>query len=413
MLVHWIWLSTRPGLNDRDRLALLERFHDPEELYYQGAAACDSLGGTEKLRAALSDRDLTEAEKLLEQCRRKEIRVLTYAQAEYPARLRTIPDPPLVLYAKGELPDFEAELFIAVVGTRKASLYGLSAARQMGYQIGNCGGIVVSGLAAGADAAAAKGALLAGKQVVGVLGCGVDVVFPASNRALFAQVERQGCLLSEFPPGTPGYPWNFPKRNRILSGMCSGVVVVEAPEKSGALITARLAAEQGRDVFVVPGNINVSTGAGSNALLREGAGAVSSGWDVVSEYASFYPGRLHKDLTAPPMPGEVLSGAARDRADAKVAQTPEPVKKKAPGAAFDKRTVDKAPPQPYSDGKERNEPLPPAEQAVMEQLREGPKTMDALTIGADLPPEELMTALTMLQMKGRIAALPGGYFSGR
>ena len=179
-----------------------------------------------------------------------------------------------------------------MVGTRHASPYGMTTAKKMGYQITKCGGIVVSGMAYGIDGMAMKGALTAGAPVVGILGCGAEMVYPPSNRPLFSDVENYGCIMSEFPPGTPPVKWNFPKRNRIISGMSCGVLVVEAPEKSGALITARCAADQGRDVFVVPGNIDVPTFVGSNRLLRDGAIAVSSGWDILSEYQMQFPDKI-------------------------------------------------------------------------------------------------------------------------
>jgi DNA processing protein len=157
----------------------------------------------------------------------------------------------------------------------------MQTAKRMGYQIAKCGGIVVSGLAYGIDGMAMSGALTAGQKVIGVLGCGADIVYPKENRWLYRDVERYGCIMSEFVPGTPPHPWNFPKRNRVLSGMSCGVLVVEAPEKSGSLITANLAAEQGRDVFVVPGNIDMPGFVGSNRLLQEGAILAASSMAVI------------------------------------------------------------------------------------------------------------------------------------
>ena len=210
-----------------------------------------------------------EANGILGDCAAKGIYVLTYQDAAYPNRLKHIPDPPLTLYYQGTLPDFDAEPAVAVVGTRRASAYGCLTARRMGYQIAKCGGLVVSGMAGGVDTLAMKGALLAEQPVVGVLGNGLDVVYPRSNRDLYQDVAWRGCLLSEFPPGTPPIGRNFPRRNRIISGLTCGVVVVEAPARSGALITAQLALDQGRDVFAVPGNVDAACSAGSNGLLRK------------------------------------------------------------------------------------------------------------------------------------------------
>ena len=295
VLLYWLWFHLLTGLTVSQKRALLEYFHDPEQLYratesaYRTAVQLPEEGYT-----ALSDKELKNARALAAECSQKRIGIVTIGDSGYPARLRQIPDAPLVLYYRGRLPNWEAYPAIGIVGTRKASGYGLQIAEKMGAQIAACGGMVVSGAADGIDSAAMKQALLQGGPVVGVLGFGADVVYPASSRKLFAQLEEKGCLISEYPPGTPGYKWNFPQRNRLISGISHGVLVVEAPERSGALITARHAMEQGREVFVVPGNINSDTSAGSNNLLREGATAVFEGYDILREYASRFSGQIRK-----------------------------------------------------------------------------------------------------------------------
>ena len=237
MLIHWIWFATRTGMGDKMKCTLLSHFEDPEEIYFAPELEFErfeelSPSGVE----SIMDKDLTACEEILESCQEKGIHILTYRDAAYPARLKNIPDPPMVLYYKGSLPAFDELPVIGVVGTRRASAYGLTAAKRLGYQIAACGGCVVSGMATGIDGTAMKGALTAGGTVVGILGCGADIVYPASNRWLYADTEKYGCILSEFPPGTPPVGRNFPRRNRIISGLSCGVLVVEAPEKSGALI---------------------------------------------------------------------------------------------------------------------------------------------------------------------------------
>ena len=186
MIVHWIWLSTRRNISDRVKVALVHHFQDPEAVYFADPDSFVPIEGlTQEGSAALSDKSLSEAEQILRDCQREGLHILTYQDAAYPARLKNIPDPPLVLYYKGRLPDFDGLPFIGVVGTRKASAYGMNAARKLGYQIAACGGIVVSGMAFGIDGMATRGALTAGSTAVGVLGCGADVVYPASNRGLF------------------------------------------------------------------------------------------------------------------------------------------------------------------------------------------------------------------------------------
>ena len=289
MRIHWIWLATRPDLSDRKKRAVLEVFPDPEDAYLADEKAFADMELSAEELASLLDKNLTQAEKILEICEEKDIRICVLSEEDYPFRLKNIDDPPMVLYYRGQLPDFDKAPAIAAVGTRKASAYGLTAARQLGFQLVRCGAILVSGAADGIDGAAMEGALKAGGIVVGVLGNGADVVYPKCNRRLFEDTRLRGCLLSEFPPETPPYKWNFPKRNRIISGLCNGVLVVEAPARSGALITARQALEQGRDVFAMPGNVGVDTSEGTNELLRSGAILARDGWDVVVEYQHLYP----------------------------------------------------------------------------------------------------------------------------
>ena len=415
MLLHWIWLAHRPGLSDRGRAALLQRFQDPEDIFY---ADRETLAEVEGLSAggleALENKNLDEAQSILKICRDKKLGILTFQDAAYPRRLRNISDPPAVLYYKGQIPDLESCPAIAVVGTRKASAYGLTTAKRMGYQIARCGGIVVSGMAYGIDGMATAGALTAGSPAVGVLGCGVDVVYPMSNRSLFRDMEEYGWLVSEFPPGYPPSRWTFPKRNRIISGMCNGVLVIEAPEKSGSLITARQAAEQGRDVFAVPGNIDLPSFQGSNQLLRDGAIMVSSGWDVVSEYEGLYPNSVRKELgqcrqTA--YPEEVQFAADSEKQYEKVAQDiqkPEQIRNlKKKLDKIDKKDIDNTASRPYSVVDTDSIPLSDEERSVIQILEQGERLVDDVIAQTGLPAGKLLSLLTMLELKGIVRRLPG------
>ena len=414
-LLHWIWLAHRPGLSDRGRAALLQRFQDPEDIFYadrKTLAEVEGLSGTGL--EALGDKSLDEAQSILKICRDKKLGILTFQDAAYPRRLRNISDPPAVLYYKGQIPDLESCPAIAVVGTRKASAYGLTTAKRMGYQIARCGGIVVSGMAYGIDGMATAGALTAGSPAVGVLGCGVDVVYPMSNRSLFRDMEEYGWLVSEFPPGYPPSRWTFPKRNRIISGMCNGVLVIEAPEKSGSLITARQAAEQGRDVFVVPGNIDLPSFQGSNQLLRDGAIMVSSGWEVVSEYEGLYPNSLRKELgqccqTA--YPEEVQFAADSGKQYEKVAQDIQKPKQirnlKKKLDKIDKKDIDNTASRPYSVVDTDSIPLSDEERSVIQILEQGERLVDDVIAQTGLPAGKLLSLLTMLELKGVVRRLPG------
>ena len=413
MLIHWIWFSTRPGLSDRGRAAVLQHFHDAEDIYYADPEAIACVEGlSAEACESLAEKDLKAAEEILSQCAKKDIHILTYQDAAYPARLKAISDPPVVLYYKGTLPELDALPVIAVVGTRKASAYGMTTAKRMGYQIATCGGVVLSGAADGIDSMAMRGALSAGGTVVAVLGCGADVVYPRRNRSLYADTERCGCLLTEFAPGTPPLKWNFPKRNRIISGLCCGVLVVEAPEKSGALITARRAADQGRDVFVVPGNIDVDTCRGSNALLRDGAIAVSSGWDVMSEYAAQFPGKIRENRSGSSQTVYTdeleMASAAQEQPMQKVAQKAKlPGKQKKEKSPKTKKVIDNSASPLYIDAEIDMPSLTETEQAVMEHLQIGCTLVDDIIAAAGLPAGTVSATLTMLQIKGVVKLLPG------
>lgn len=400
MLIHWLWLVTRAGLSDRRKLAVLRHFRDPEDVFY-----ADDFDGVEELTQAelgtLRDKSLTAAKRILAQCTDLGIQILTMGDERYPSRLKNIADPPLVLYYKGILPEFDKQPVIGVVGTRNATVYGCNIARRLGYQIAKCGGLLVSGGAKGIDAMAMSAAMKAGGQAVGVLGCGVDVVYPPANRWLFMELEQYGCLISEFPPETPPAKWTFPKRNRIISGISNGVLVVEAPERSGSLITARQALEQGRDLFVVPGNIDVPNCAGSNQLLRDGATAVSTGWDILSEYQAEYPLIVTQNEETPLLPEqeEILP---------QVAQKPQvPKKKSILSRKKDKKVIDKKAQPPYIDVEKSLPALSEEERAIVEQLKMGERLADEVIASSGLPSGRALSLLTMLQMRGVIARLPG------
>ena len=405
MRIHWIWLATRPDLSDRKKRAVLEVFPDPEDAYLADEKAFADMELSAEELASLLDKNLTQAEKILEACEEKDIRICVLSEEDYPFRLKNIDDPPLVLYYRGQLPDFDKAPAIAAVGTRKASAYGLTAARQLGFQLVRCGAILVSGAADGIDGAAMEGALKAGGIVVGVLGNGADVVYPKCNRRLFEDTRLRGCLLSEFPPETPPYKWNFPKRNRIISGLCNGVLVVEAPARSGALITARQALEQGRDVFAMPGNVGVDTSEGTNELLRSGAILARDGWDVVVEYQHLYPETVRRyDLAKAQLQ---LLTPDREEPETKVAQEPQkPAKKAKNDKKQEKKPVDKEEKLVYSDLSARMASLTEQERHLVEKI-ENECLVDELIVRTGLPAGKVLAMLTLLEVRGFVKTLPG------
>ncbi len=316
MLKYWLWLCSLRGLSNQTRLALLRHFGSPEDIYYADEAELLLAEGVTRDQAALlAERSFAAADRILGECRRLDLRILTMQDAEYPGRLRNIFDPPVLLYVRGRLPEFDQEAAMAVVGTRNCTPYGAAAAEKLGYGLTAGGALVVSGLARGVDTAAARGALRAGGPTVAVLGGGLDVVYPPENRYLYEDIAAAGALLSEYPPGTRALGAHFPVRNRILSGLCVAALVVEAPEKSGALITAGTALEQGRDVFAVPGPIDAPASVGCNRLIRDGAGLVTGAADVLAEYEARFPDKLRLDGAR--REPEVLGYQARQRTEPK------------------------------------------------------------------------------------------------
>lgn len=230
---------------------------------------------TDRARQAFEDLKSTfDAEATERRLEEKGIKAITLADEEYPERLREIPDSPPALFVNGELPTGPA---VAIVGSRKCTVSGIEAARELGRALGERGVCVVSGLALGIDAAAHEGALLSDGPTVGVLGCGIDVIYPRRNHDLYRRVSRSGAVISEYYLGEAPLAWRFPARNRIIAGLCETLVVVEAAERSGALITARHALDSGADVWAVPGPVGAAECRGSNKLLAEGAGVL---WDI-------------------------------------------------------------------------------------------------------------------------------------
>ena len=265
----WIWFSGLRKLRFRTRRALLERYGGARELMLADRRELESLSWLlPEERSALLSRDGRDTERIISRCREETVRILTFQDPAYPERLRSIPDPPYVLFVLGELPSVDTEPVIAVVGTRHSTHYGDKMARIIASEIAACGGTVVTGLAAGIDAQAAEGALDAGGVVLGVLGVAINRVYPKSNAPLYRRVLEKGALISEYPPDAEGAKEWFPQRNRIIAGLSLGVVVPEAPERSGALITAHRALDYGRDVFAVPSNADSPKGQGSNRLLQ-------------------------------------------------------------------------------------------------------------------------------------------------
>lgn len=380
-LKFWVWLTEQNRLGGPARQALLEHFGSPEEVYYAEPGDLLQVEGiTADQAQALENKSLDRAQSILEECARKDIFLLTAQDALYPQRLKNIYDPPLLLYGRGSMPLFDEEAAVAVVGTRSCSPYGIRTAERFGFEMSKQGGLVVSGLARGIDAASQLGALRAGGLTAAVLGCGVDVVYPPENDRLYEDVAASGVLLSEYPPGAEPFGWHFPARNRILSGLCLATLVVEAPEKSGALITAATALEQGRDVFAIPGPLDAEGSVGCNRLIRDGAGLATESWDILREYQSRYPHKLHPDgEKLPPLPKKSEIFYPERSKNPKVASSGLPiinVRRNAEGLTDDQIKVLR-----ILDDKE-------------------PMLTDDIALRANVPVRRILSAVTMLEIDG-------------
>lgn len=387
-LKYWLWLNNLEGLRNQTRLSLLQHFGSPENIYYADREEILLTEGITREQARLlEEKSLRGAEQALEDCRRLGIRILTIQDADYPSRLKNIYDPPCLLYVRGDLSALDEEVAIAVVGTRTSTPYGERAAEKLSGQLAGGGAVVVTGLARGIDTRAAQGALRCGGRVVGVLGNGLDVIYPPENRWLYEDVAASGALVSEYAPGTEPSSRHFPVRNRILSGLSVAALVVEAPERSGALITAATALEQGRDVYAVPGPIDAEMSRGCNQLIREGAGLCADGSDILRDYADRYPGKLQLTGTERIAPA-VLGHQARET----VREAARPV-------------------PPTLDLQKDGAGLTDDQICILRTLTEEPMQVDDLIEAAEIPVRRVLSALTMLEIDGYVAQTPGKYYA--
>lgn len=281
--LHWLALRMMPGLGARTAVELIKRFQTPQRIFRTSVSELEAAGVSPGMARSITsgcafDDAVTQQRKMAA----AGAELIPFTDPRYPQPLKEIYDPPPMLFARGRT-ELLARLAIAVVGTRRPTTYGTTAASRLAADLANAGLVIVSGMARGIDTAAHKAVLEAGGDTIAVFGCGADELYPAENRKLSEQIAERGLVVSDFPMGTPPYPQNFPIRNRVIAGLSVGVLVVEGGQYSGSAITARLAADQGREVFAVPGNITSKTSWGPNLLIKQGAKLVQEWNDVVVE----------------------------------------------------------------------------------------------------------------------------------
>lgn len=395
-LKYFLWLTQRKGFQLGEASALLAHFGTPEAVYFAQREEYDLLGLPEGKKRALEDKNLGGAEKILEDCDREGIHIMTIQDADYPERLAQIYDPPCVLYWKGRPLNVDDRLTIGVVGKRESTPYGEDLAGKLGLELARSGAILVSGMAEGIDSFGIRGALKGGGTVISVLGGGIDVVYPRENRFLYRDVMAQGTLVSEYPPGTEHAGFHFPIRNRILSGLSMGVVVVEAGVPSGALISARHALEQNREVFAFPGPVGGPASLGCNKLIQNGeAKLILSAADIIEEFRLLFPGKVR---TVPPMEdGEAAQRLERSATEA------------LPGEKEIKE-VDNGPQRAYISLSDDPEAFTDDERDILLAIQRRSLTADDISETAQIPARRVLSALTMLQLRGLVEEKPGKRF---
>lgn len=374
-LAAWVRLTSVPGIGGESQRNLLKAFGLPEAIFAAGSAAVRSVIGAEPGERLASHDASAEIEGALAWAAEAGNRVVTLADADYPQALLTTADPPVLLYVKGRV-DLLNRPALAIVGSRNATKQGEANAEAFAATLAAAGLTVVSGLALGIDAAAHRGALSLkedGGSTIAFIGTGADRIYPARNEALTRDIAARGCVVSEFPLGTAALPGNFPRRNRLIAGVALGCLVVEAAEKSGSLITARLAAEAGREVFAIPGSIHSPLAKGCHQLIRQGAKLVERAEDILEELNWHQAAAVAPTRPEGSRPQEVQSTLGVPT---------------------------------FRDGP----PGDAAAAAVLEHLDEVPVSLDALAARSGLTPGDLLAMLLSLELEGRVAQLPGGLY---
>ncbi len=446
--LYWLWLAEKCGIGSKLFDGLVEKYENPFDIYRLEESEIAQLSGvTEKLREKLCEKNLDESYNILKYCKQNNIDIIAYGDKQYPERLKNIEDPPIVLYCMGHFPNFDSLLCVGIVGTRKMSEYGKQSAYKIAYELAAADVLTVSGMALGIDGVSECGALAAGGRTVAVLGCGIKTVYPKAHVKLAREIVRHGAIITEFPPDEAPYAHNFPRRNRIISGLCQAVLVVEAAEKSGALITAECAIGQGKEVFALPGKISDEGAKGTNSLIKRGAYTALSSADILSHYQFLY--------------GDVTNMAALKRIGDKSERVEEALarygldyaleteslkeekifyparggkKKKAEDSQESEKPSKKAEKAEKSEKAQKVQKreqeidastqsggmsdesaaflasLDSATRAIFESLPDGRAvSLDELA-GGGQSVTELLTALTLLEVGGLVSSLPGGLY---
>ena len=379
--IKWLWLTNLPGMNSAKITSLLDKFDGIEEIYNAGP---EDLSGIELIRQidikSLSDKELKKAYSIYNMTQAANGRIVTFESEEYPESLKILPNPPYVLYVKGTLRLNSNMVTIGVVGMRECDKYGVAVTQNISFALARAGFTVVSGMARGVDSTAASAALKAGNDTIAVLGCGIDVVYPPENGKLMRAICENGAVVSEYPPLSQALRTHFPERNRIIAALSDSILVTQAPEKSGALITARRATELGKTIFAVPGSIYKFKNKGTNNLIKQGAAAVTNASDIIGLYRNELENieikLKHTDIEYKPVYYDNET--------------------KAPKPDFDKEKLSK---------------LPSEERIIAEIVAEAEKiSADEIIRKSEISPSRVNALLTFLELKRIIKKLAGNFY---
>lgn len=425
----WIWLSQAFGAGNGEFRMLLGMYDTPYNIFSAPSEELERLDCiSDRAKAALSDKNLGEASRILDACRKLGIGLLTFQSPLYPQLLRDIKNPPLLLYCQGRIPGFDRIPGIAMVGTRRMSAYGMRTAYRISYELSAVGMTVISGMAAGIDGVCAAASLEAGGFPVAVLGCGLDRAYPTQHAPLMREIAKRGLLLSEYPPGDKPVSYHFPVRNRLISALSQGVVVVEAGLGSGSLITAKEAVMQGKEVFAVPSGADGIGEAGAESLLRDGARFASRSEDILDPYLYPFADRLRPDLLRRARERAAVDTAVLERygvlnrstvilkrAEPKMPETPigaraqvvpvPPSPREAPNLTVERE------PKPQVPESELPPGLSATGKRLMRKLIAAGRaiSLDEL-VDAEVSYGQALSELTLLELQGCVAKQPGGLY---
>ena len=412
-VLSWTWLSVRLGAASPYLNPLLEHFAAAADVYAADHAALAAVEGLpESVRLRLLDKDTDRAERILEDCRRLGIGVMTYDDPRYPRLLKQIAKPPAVLYFVGKPIDFDRKLGVAVVGTRTMTEYGRDVTYRFSYDLASAGAVIVSGMALGVDGMAAAGSLDAQMPTAVVLGSGLDVVYPKMHTKLYKCILRDGFAVSEYPPGAEPDARNFPQRNRIISGLARCVLVTECPETSGALITAREALAEGKPLFAVPGAITMPGSAGTNELIKSGsAKMVTSPTDILD---------LFEPAHFPELDASAVGAMNYNAAKAESTYAVSTKTSKVAWAKVRRKKPEFAPDDSPDTVRESSAPKVTETFVPMSETEkkiyacipeEGQVSVDLIAAGSGAPVPDVLTALLALTCKGVVRQLPGNFYT--